>query len=125
MASRTRASVSGASTSGRFSALDAVPSDTPARSATSLIVTLPCAERCPGARDLGGFGGSLRRSVTVWWDRVCACQIDRGDGRADAARSEGQDTFLVIGNPLMGRAVAMTRPSVRGEDIRISEIETF
>jgi len=31
-----------------------------------LIVTLECAERWPDARDRGGFGGSLRRSVTVW-----------------------------------------------------------
>ena len=88
IASRTRASVSGASTSGRFSALDAVPSDTPASSATSLIVTLACADRCPAARDRGGFGGSLRlfRHGVVSTESAHV-HVDQGGGVA-AARSE-------------------------------------
>jgi len=65
--SSTRSRVAGATRSGRFSTLDAVPSDTPACSATSRIVIRPTAAgrviRAARAGLAGGFVASLRRGV--------------------------------------------------------------
>src|SRR5471032_104031 len=95
---RTRSRVAGATTSGRLSTFEAVPNETPACSATSLIVTRPEIARRVAAGPFGGaaggFPGFSRRSVTFssgWGWR----HLTRAGRSSFAAAPTRKDTFTL------------------------------
>ena len=66
IAAWTRALVRSATTSGRFSTLETVPSDTPARAATSLILTGVFATSPPERSVSGGASAHVNLDLREW-----------------------------------------------------------